>query len=449
VAGEADRRRVLAFLLSAEPDPEWSYFEGISRLPEGCLLVAGERGRTRVRRYWDWRAVPVAKRGREEAAHELGRRLGRAVERRLAGQGDTGVLLSGGLDSSAVAAAAADRLAERGRTLHAFIWTSARGDALDETPMSRLVVASRSSVLAHSVPADALWPLSRFPETFSDPGDPDTNAYPDLLLSTLEAARRAGCGVVMNGIGGDPVVGGLTPELDLLRRGRMVTLARRWRGGGWRLSPVLHKLRAGMAPGTPEWLTGRACRLAQEAGIEPASIPWAALASARGWRRRALAAPMNAAALERFDRLGRRTGVGIAAPWHDAGIAELVLSLPGRALSPGPIQKLLLRQAMRGCLPAEVVEAPTDKSARSSLMRRGLLEEGRPAVERLLSGPALADLGLVEPAAALAAYRRHANVGRILPGLWPLVAVEAWLGLWRIPDVAARASPPVDRWVPS
>ncbi|HEX6200806.1 MAG TPA: asparagine synthase-related protein, partial [Thermoanaerobaculia bacterium] len=232
----------------------------------------------------------------------------------------------------------------------------------------------------------------------------------------------------MNGIGGDPVVGGLAPELELLRRGRLPALARRWRAGGWRRSAALHRLRAGAGDPWPDWLTPRARRLAEEAGIERAAVPWRALASADAWRRLALGSPANAAALERFDRLGRRTGVRIAAPWHEPEVAALVLGLPGRALSPEPPQKRLLRDAMRGRLPAEVAAAPTDESVRSRLLRRGLLEEGRSLVEGLLSATALADLGLVDPAAALAAYRRHAETGRLMPGLWALLGVAGWLG---------------------
>ena len=105
-------------------------------------------------------------------------------------------------------------------------------------------------MVEHAVEADALWPLSRDPEAYADPSDPETNAFPDLLLATLEAARQEGVSVLMNGIGGDPVAGWLALELALLLRGRFDALWRRWRKVGPR--------HAGLLRGSARWCGGRA-----------------------------------------------------------------------------------------------------------------------------------------------------------------------------------------------
>ncbi|HEX9669208.1 MAG TPA: asparagine synthase-related protein, partial [Thermoanaerobaculia bacterium] len=189
IGGEPHRARLLAYLLGAPAEPTWSYFARVHRVPEGCQVrVTAER--IELDRYWDWTTVDAASWNGADAAPELAHRLGEAVERRLARQGETGVLLSGGLDSTSIAAQAAGALERRGRQLYAFTWTSPSGDGIDETPLSRTLIRSRGNVVEHSVEADALWPLSRYPEAYADPSDPETNAFPDLLLTTLEAARQ-------------------------------------------------------------------------------------------------------------------------------------------------------------------------------------------------------------------------------------------------------------------
>src|SRR5690348_5621830 len=85
------------------PGPQ-TLFRGIKKLPPGHLLVL-EDGQVQVRRYWelvlgDYRpAVNL-----DEAVEEFGALLQETVRRHLISDVPVGMLLSGGLDSSAVAA---------------------------------------------------------------------------------------------------------------------------------------------------------------------------------------------------------------------------------------------------------------------------------------------------------------------------------------------------------
>ncbi len=428
IGGEPHRARLLAYLLGAPAEPTWSYFAQVHRVPEGCQVKVTAEG-IELDRYWDWTTVEAASWNGADAAPELARRLGEAVERRLARQGETGVLLSGGLDSTSVAAQAAGALERRGRRLYAFTWTSPSGDGIDETPLSRTLVRSRANMVEHAVEADALWPLSRYPEAYADPSDPETNAFPDLLLATLEAARQEGVSVLMNGIGGDPVAGWLAPELALLLRGRFDALWRRWRKVGPRHAGLLREVRTLVRrPRWPDWLTPAGRRLAAEAGFDRPAASWRVFASRDRFRRTALASPANTAALERFDRLSRRCGVRIEAPWHDPELAALVLALPDRALAAAHPAKPLLRAAMAGQLPAPILAARAAKRrGRSTLRTRGLLAGARPTVERLLTGSRLAELGLVDGARLLADYRQSASPETLPPRLWQLLTAEGWL----------------------
>ncbi|HVR98371.1 MAG TPA: asparagine synthase-related protein [Thermoanaerobaculia bacterium] len=427
VANEPNRLRILTYLLDAPTAPTWTYFEHVYRVPEGHQVrLTAERVETDC--YWDWTSVTPEPWDPRTAAPELARRLEEAVKRRLARQGETGVLLSGGLDSASVAAQAASALERQGQRLHAFTWTSQSGDGIDETPLSRTFIRSRSNVVEHPLEADGLWPFSRYPEAYRDLSDPESNAYPDLLLATLEAAGQQGVTILMNGIGGDPVAGRLAPELALLLRGRLGALRHRWRLTGLRHAGLLRELRfLARRPQWPAWLTPHARRQALEAGLDRPQISWRTLASPDRFRRAALASRANAAALERFDRLNRRYGVRIEAPWHDPDLASLVLGLHDRALDAAPPAKRLLRTAMAEDLPAPILQAATDKSNKSGLRTRGLLGVAREPVERLLSNSRLEELGLVTGSRLLAAYREKASRQQIESKLWEVLTTEAWL----------------------
>ena len=415
-----DRVRLLEFLLGAAGDPIRSAFAGISRLPEGHAVEITESGSELVRHSrWE----DLAEAGLEErAAAELARRLSVAVRRRLGDRGRIGVLLSGGLDSSAVAAAAAREASEARRPVLAFTWTSAAGDAIDETPRSRRLVESLG-LDERAIPADRRWPLSRFPDPL-DPNDPETNAYPDLLWETLEAARREGVGVFCNGIGGDPVCGWTMPVLTRLGTGGLRELA----SGGLRgdARRLLVELRSGLRRRLPSWLSPEGRRTARRSGLARRAFGPSALRSPRAFRLHTLAHPRNARTLERFDRASRRVGLRLEAPWHDVDLAAWALSLGDAALDRRPPGKSLAREAFTELLPAPILAGPK-LGPPSRLVAEGLLGHESDRVRRMLASPAFAALDLVDTQAVLELHSQSCRRGEPAPGLWELAALAAWV----------------------
>ena len=82
-------------------------FEGIYKLPAGCILVCDGAGRPRVERYWTLRYAEGADRSLRHREQESWQRrleeaLRAAVERRLESEVPMGFLLSGGVDSASV-----------------------------------------------------------------------------------------------------------------------------------------------------------------------------------------------------------------------------------------------------------------------------------------------------------------------------------------------------------
>ncbi|MFH1243780.1 MAG: asparagine synthase (glutamine-hydrolyzing) [Pseudomonadota bacterium] len=84
---------------------EETMFEGLKRLPPGSFLEYGlKNGKTRVERYWEYRLDRVdTDLGLDEAAETFHSLFTDAVRIRLRSDVEVGCLLSGGIDSSAVA----------------------------------------------------------------------------------------------------------------------------------------------------------------------------------------------------------------------------------------------------------------------------------------------------------------------------------------------------------
>ena len=106
VGHELDRERVGEWL-ALVPETERTFVAGISTLPAGTCAWVDADG-LRRRRYWTIDADRIVERGSPAVyAAELREAFERSVERRLPANGSVGVLLSGGLDSTSVAATAA------------------------------------------------------------------------------------------------------------------------------------------------------------------------------------------------------------------------------------------------------------------------------------------------------------------------------------------------------
>jgi hypothetical protein len=234
----------------------------------------------------------------------------------------------------------------------------------------------------------------------------------------------------MNGIGGDSVAGWLTPELSLFLKGHLRALWRRWSGEGWRFwrtGLARELLATTRRRRLPDWLTPESKEMARAFHFDRPRIPLKALTSPRSFRAFAIADPSWEASLERFERLSHRTGIRIAAPWCDFGLASFVMSLEGCALEETPPAKGLLRTAMAGALPPEVRHSAIEKRSSSKLRASGLFGHARHQVEHLLSKSRLADAGLIDQAKILTHYRKHATLKTEVPRLWEVLTAESWL----------------------
>lgn len=446
--------------LTARPAPRGAtLYRGVECPGPGRLVELDLRG-GRLRRYWRPRYREPLALPREELVAQIREALATAVARRLTAGAPIGVLMSGGLDSTSVAALAHRASPDGAWTFSATFpdypwidespWIDAVASELD-LPGVKLAAVGRG-ILASSLEHLAEWelPLHAWSEAWTQP--------------LLRSAAALGVTAMLSGEGGDELFGSrLLLTADLLRRGRplaAIRYARRLPEAGGRaprrvLARVLWEFGA---RGVPPARLEEAWRLARGGG----AAPWWASAEMRRllrWRRepswRGGEGPRWWAHLTHaltegvhgygvLDHLRRRTaqaGLEARHPLLDLDLLELMLRVPPSLCARGKLTRPLLREAMVGISP-DVVRLRPDKSVFDDLLTNALAGPELPALRGVLGG-----------ASEVRAYARPEAIRQLLdnpppgqrgdPGSWGedvlrLAAIELWLRSQADPDLPRR-----------
>jgi asparagine synthase (glutamine-hydrolysing) len=191
------------------PTPK-SIYRGVYKLPPGNLAVY-EAGRLTLRQYWDATFGGASACSESEASDIVRKKLVETVGLHLIADVPVGVMLSGGVDSSAVCSLAASEISG---PLHSF---SIGFDVAkhSETHFARMV-ADRYATEHHELTVThpmATVLRKRVVEMYDEPFA-DGSAIPTFYVSQL--ARRD-VKVALSGEGGDELFGGYTWYSDWLR----------------------------------------------------------------------------------------------------------------------------------------------------------------------------------------------------------------------------------------
>lgn len=184
--------------------PPATPFAGVSSLPEGTWLVL-EDGRVRAQRYWDWsfpEETPPSE-AVEIEARRLRELLIDSVRLQLRADVPVGVYLSGGLDSSILAAIVRNHTDSPLRTFSLTFEES----AFDEEEHQRRLVAHLGTNHTE-VRCSGAAIAAAFPRTIWHTETPILRTAPTPLLLLSEAVRAQGYKVVLTGEGADEVFGG-------------------------------------------------------------------------------------------------------------------------------------------------------------------------------------------------------------------------------------------------
>jgi asparagine synthase (glutamine-hydrolysing) len=446
-SAEVDLEALEAYLaFNSVPSP-MSIYREVRKLPAGHLLEAHD-GQVNVRRYARPAPVPapeVRRDGGASLATELRARLRDSVRAHLEADVPVGVFLSGGIDSSLLAALAAQESPGAVRTFS--IGFEER--SFDELSRAR-TVARRYGTDHHELilrpDAAALLPdiAAAFDEPFAD-----SSALPTYAVSRLASEHVK---VALSGEGGDELFGGyFTYVADLLapRLGPAAALARPFverlpsssrrvgleykakrfvraaglpaleRHHGWKeiFSPEARTelLRPDRrAPGADP-LSGWRARYAETAGAEP-------LARLQDVD---VGTYLADDLLVKTDRASMAHSLEVRVPFLDPVVAELALALPAHQKVRLLAKKRLLRRAAAGLVPRAIVHGP--KRGFSIPAAAWLRGELRPFARDLLSPEALRRDGFFRPEAVTRLLDEHQSgrEDRSRP-LWGLLCFQLW-----------------------
>lgn len=210
-----------------------SVFAGIASLPPGHTLAIERDGRETLSRYWDWTFPEQGTPQRrwvspEQAAGELRELLTDAVRLRLQADVPLGAYLSGGLDSSAVVALMRAAGATATRTFSIAFDATEFDESAQQQVMVRHLGCEHSTLHCTRQAIGAA-----FPQFVQHAEAPVLRTAGVPLMLLAQCVRTAGFKVVLTGEGADEVFGGY----DLFKEAKV---RRFWaRQPGSRFRPLL------------------------------------------------------------------------------------------------------------------------------------------------------------------------------------------------------------------
>jgi asparagine synthase (glutamine-hydrolysing) len=444
---EVDGHALHSFLAFNSIPAPLSIFKDVHKLRPGHFLTCTPEG-VSMERFA--RPAPAAESElRSESAGELARelrdRLADSVRAHLLSDVPVGVLLSGGVDSSGLAALAAQQSDYRVATFS--IGFEER--SFDELELAR-EVARRYGTDHHelvvSPQVGELLPklVRAFDEPFAD-----SSAVPTYLVSQLASQHVK---VVLSGEGGDELFGGYETYTADLLASKVGPLA------SW-LAPLVGRLPSSNARVSLEY---RAKRFTRAAALEPLERHhgWKEIFSAQQreqllqepwrdhrfdplgvWRDR-FAETEDAPLLARLqdvdlgiyladdllvktDRMSMAHSLEARVPYLDPVVAELALALPTGLKVRGLSKKRLLRSALRPLVPARILSA---RKRGFSIPAAAWLRGELAPLARELLGPERTDSqGFFDPGAVTGLLDEHLERRQDHSRqLWGLMSFSLW-----------------------
>jgi asparagine synthase (glutamine-hydrolysing) len=441
---EIDPEALHSYLaLNSIPAP-LTIFRAARKLPAGGLLTCAD-GRIDIGIYARPRPAPADELRREsdhELAHELLQRLRDSVRAHLVADVPVGVLLSGGIDSAALTALAAEQGDSRVSTF-SIGFEEASFNELEHARM----VARRYGTDHHEliVRPDAALLLPKIVEAFDEPFA-DSSALPTYLVAQLASGTVK---VALSGEGGDELFGGYYTYVADLLAPRLAPL-------GPVLRPLAEALPSSDRKASFDYRAKRFVRamhlpplerhhgwkeifspemrteiLRLRGSTDPVDLLRRRYAETEGSEELARLQDVDLGIylvddlLVKTDRASMAHSLEARVPFLDPVVADLALALPARAKVRGLAKKRLLRRAVAPLLPREIVHARKQGfSAPVAAWLRGELE---PFAREVLAPAEIESQGVLDPDAVSRVLDTHLSRREDLSRqLWGLLCLTLW-----------------------
>ena len=440
-----------------------SIYKGISKLPPAHILTV-ENGEVKVRRYWDISFIDPVKLavsdrerrsktvGLTEGAGELRDLLSDAVRMRLVADVPLGILLSGGIDSSTVAAFAVRHASEKVKTFS----IGFEEDSFDESKYARAVAKHlgtehHEDILSAEKAGDL---ISDIAEWLDEPLA-DGSLIPTFLLSGFV---RKHVTVALGGDGGDELFAGYPMYYahkvaarylavpSFIRRGLIEPAvnalpvstrnlsfdykAKRFvRAMGYDETARHHSWFGSFAAGQHERLFSRNVLERTDADIYKGIREIVGRSDAKNVIERMQYADINFYLAEdiltKVDRAAMAVSLETRAPFLDPRIGQFAASIPVEYKLKGKSGKFILKEAMKEMLPQEILHRP--KKGFGIPIAEWLKGRLNPLLHDMLAEKRIAEQGLFEPAFVAKLIREHeTGAASHHKELWNLLVFQLW-----------------------
>jgi asparagine synthase (glutamine-hydrolysing) len=476
IAPRPNRRVVSEVLATRYTSSADTMFEDIYKLLPGHRLVF-EGGRVRVTQYWDLPLEgpdPELERLPDRALVEQFRELlQESVRLRLMADVPLGMFLSGGIDSSAVAAFMARAVDRPVQT-----FSVAFADrAFSELTYAREVAAAIGAD-AHEIVIDDRDFFGALPRLVWHEDEPI--AHPSSVpLHFVSALAREHVKVVLTGEGSDELLGGY---------GKYPRSLINWSAGGLYERVVPRPVRGAVASALVPRLPGRLGAYARRSFLtvphDPAAMFFDNFAGIPLHLQRELLDPEVVATADPYgpslayyhrlngssstlgrllytdvktyllellmkqDQMSMSTSIESRVPFLDHVLVEFAARLPDRLKLNGLTTKRILREAVRGVVPQAILQRP--KMGFPVPFADWVRGAWSPVVGEVLLDRRTRERGLINPGAVahlIDAHRRGRRAGG--DALWALLNLELWYrtfidgsGVQTLPGTGARTARP-------
>ena len=378
-----DMQRIAQILTAWPGDGIHTAYEGPVRLPPAHTLCVTETT-TETRRYWfPERLPPLEPASDNEYVEEFLRIYRQSVRCCLRTHRPVGLSLSGGLDSGSVAVLAAPMLALEGKRLTAFTSVplfdgragAGKRRTADEWPHAHAITQQAGNIEHITLPAgnaNLTEAIKQFLDFYNDPSFAASNSY--WLNTLLAEAKKHDVGVLLTGQNGNATVswrgiGAAFHPFSLKSYRTMLSGLFATNADSWQpirqqilkplLLPLIRRLRHYRNAGRPPWhnysaINRQFARKLQlvnrmhETGHDPT---FTTLSTERLTKFRSCTTSMGAI----WQASGAGYNLDVRDPTQDSRIVEFCLRLPDEQFYRQGNDRWLIRRAMAGLMPHEVL----------------------------------------------------------------------------------------------
>lgn len=447
------------------PGPQ-SMLNGVSKLEPGTWMkINSSTGDRTHGSYWSLSyEKPVKSPSYQDAVSELRVRLEDTVSKRLVSDVPLGVFLSGGIDSSAVAAMMRKSGADKIETFS----IAFEEESFDESAHARKVAAHLNTehheeTLSAESMVDLVGNIGRwFDEPVADP-----SILPTYVLSRFTKERVT---VALGGDGGDEVFAGYPTYTAHKAAAKYAKIPKLMRRG--MIEPAVRALPASDKNFSLEFKAKRFISAAtlplpdRHATWMAASRPdqvfhlvssglreelgWSSVAQAAddlleptrqrdrqtdasewinrvGWQD--LSKYLRDIVLVKVDRASMAASLEVRAPFLDHTLVEWASQLPSEYLFHKGTTKRILKDAVRDMLPGGIVDRP--KKGFGIPLAQWLRGPLKPLLLELTEEARIRDQGLLDPTALRALVESHlSGYSDERKALWPILTFQLWWNEW-------------------